>query len=341
MEIKEILNTVNKYDATMLKLEISGEDISYPFMNALRKTSINHIPIYAFHPSKIIISKNTSVFNNSEMRCHLSQLPIKDIPHKITTLSEKYYKNVNFADPEFVRHVDDTYDINYTFSGINDGIEKVLNIDMNHVKRHVLNKGEEEKGKVKKIGEEEKTHYSEYPILLIQLRGGEEFECSMKSTLGIGEVDAIFDASNTYYEEITENKYIMTVESNGQLTEYDILDKSCIIIIGKLRVIKTSILENTSSLIITEDKSMILEIINEDFICCGPINWVLQSTKGVIYSGVSKPEYMQKRIVVKLKVDKKLEPIKVLCDAIDTCIEWFGTFQKKMNIIRRGEKSKK
>ena len=41
---------------------------------------------------------------------------------------------------------------------------------------------------------------------MIQLRTGEEFECSMKAVIAVGELDAIFNASNAYYDEITENK---------------------------------------------------------------------------------------------------------------------------------------
>jgi hypothetical protein len=52
------------------------------------------------------------------------------------------------------------------------------------------------------------------PIVLIELRPGEEFECSMKAVLAVGELDSIFDSSNSYYEEITDNHYKLTNWSN-------------------------------------------------------------------------------------------------------------------------------
>ena len=40
----------------------------------------------------------------------------------------------------------------------------------------------------------------------------------------------VFNASNTYYDEIEENKYHLMVESSGQMTEYQILILGCEII---------------------------------------------------------------------------------------------------------------
>ena len=90
---------------------MSGKDIEYPIVNALRKVCMNQIPIYAFHPSKINILRNNSVFDNSYMRERLSQLPILKLNHNIKFLASKSYKDVNFADPKLVKHVEDTNEI--------------------------------------------------------------------------------------------------------------------------------------------------------------------------------------------------------------------------------------
>jgi DNA-directed RNA polymerase alpha subunit len=69
----------------------SGKNISYQTVNAIRKVCINQIPIYAFHPSKINITRNNSVFDNSYMRERLSQIPINKFDHKVVLLNSKYY----------------------------------------------------------------------------------------------------------------------------------------------------------------------------------------------------------------------------------------------------------
>ena len=87
IEIKEFTHTIDDYGSTFLKLEFSGNDVEYSLINALRKVCLNQIPIYAFHPSKINILRNSSVFDNSYMRERLSQLPIFNLKHNINYLA--------------------------------------------------------------------------------------------------------------------------------------------------------------------------------------------------------------------------------------------------------------
>ena len=233
MNIKEIENSIDDFESTILKLEISGKNISFPIINALRKVCLNQIPIYAFHTDKINILRNNSVFDNTYMRERLSQLPITKLDEStlLNFLPLKYYKNVNFNDKNFERHPEDTLDIEYYIKAKNDGPDKILNVNTNDLQININNE---------KINNNYK--YSEKnPLLLIQLRIGEEFECSMKGVLAVGEYNSIFNASSCYYEEISEDKFIFNIESSGQLTEYNILIKGCEILIEKLKIIKENI----------------------------------------------------------------------------------------------------
>jgi DNA-directed RNA polymerase alpha subunit len=113
INIKELYNNIDDFDSSKLKLEFSGNDINYAIINAIRKVCIDQIPIYAFHSSKINILRNSSVFDNSYMKERLGQLPIKNINHNIKFLPLKYYKDVNFADNKFIKHIDDVWDIDF------------------------------------------------------------------------------------------------------------------------------------------------------------------------------------------------------------------------------------
>ena len=182
--------------------------------------------------------------------------------------------------------------------------------------------------------------YSEInPILLIQLRIGEEFECSMKGVVAVGEFDSIFNSANVYYNEITPNKYTLTLESSGQLNEYNILERGCEIIIEKLQLIKENIIQNQYQIMITEQNSMMLEMINEDHTCGGPINYFLQNMSEVVFSGVTKPDFMQKVILIKFKVKSEFKPIDILNKAIDQSVELFEQFKSKFKKLNN--KSKK
>lgn len=307
IQVKEIEYTVDKYDSSLLKLELSGKNIDYQVINALRKVCINQIPIYAFHSSKINITRNNSVFDNSYMRERLSQIPIRKFDHKVKFLAQKYYKDINFTDPKRVRHVDDDNEIEIFIKAKNVGPQKVLNVSTNDIKLTINNE----------IIPSEKMFSSEYPVLIVQLRQDEEFECAMKGVLGIGEYDSIFNASNTYYELIEDNKYYLMVESSGQFGEYDILIRGCEIILEKLNIIKENVTQNQYQVVITENNAMILEIINEDYTCGGPINYFLQSMDEVVFSGITNPDFMQKNIIIKFKVKDSSKPIDVFNKAVE------------------------
>ena len=51
-----------------LHLNISGSSVNYIIVNTIRRIILNHIPIHAFNYDDIIITKNTSVYNNNYMK---------------------------------------------------------------------------------------------------------------------------------------------------------------------------------------------------------------------------------------------------------------------------------
>ncbi len=329
INVKEIEYSVDKYDTSFLKLELYGKGVSYQIINAIRKVCMNQIPIYAFHPSKINITRNNSVFDNSYMRERLSQIPINKFNHNVKLLNTKYYKDVNFADAKRIRHQDDDNEIEIFIKAKNDEPNKILNISTNDIKLTINNE----------VNPNEKMYSKEYPILLIQLRQDEEFECSMKGVLAVGEYDSIFDASNTYYEEIEEDKYYLMIESSGQFTEYEILDRGCDIILEKLNIIRENVVQNQYQIVITENNAMILEIINEDYTCGGPINYFLQNMDEVVFSGINNPDYMQKNVIIKFKVKDSHTPIDVFNKAIDETEKLFKKLKEKFMELGKGVKS--
>jgi DNA-directed RNA polymerase subunit L len=330
MNIREIENTIDDFESTILKLEISGKNISFPIINSLRKVCINQIPIYAFHTDKIKILRNNSVFDNTYMRERLSQLPITKLNNLqlLNFLPLKYYKDINFNDKNFEKHPEDKLNIEYYIKAKNDGPDKILNVNTNDLQININNE---------KINNNDK--YSEKnPILLIQLRIGEEFECSMKAVLAVGEFNSIFNASSCYYDEIEEDKFIFNIESNGQLTEYNILIKGCEILIEKLKIIKENINNQQYKNIIMENNSLILELINEDYTCGGPINYILQNMKEVQYSGITKTNFMEKNLLLKIKTEKSSDLFKILNKAIDDCITLYEEFKNKFLLLFKGKK---
>lgn len=325
--IKEQTYKTDEFDSSCLTLEIYGKDVNHAIINSLRKVCIDQIPIYALHRSKIKILRNSSVFDGTDMEVRLSQLPIKRVNHNVELLPLKYYKNVNFADSKLERHPDDTLNIEYFLNVKNNGPEKTLYVTTDDLRISINNE----------IVESNKIYQGKEKITLIQLCPGEEFECSMKGVLAVGELDSIFSASNSYYDEITENKYIFNIESNGQFTEYQLLEKGIQIIIEKLKIIKENILQDQYSIILTENNSVRIEIKNEDYTCGGPINYILQNMKEVTFSGISRPNFLEKNIALTFSVNKNYKSIDILGIAIDNTIELYENIKKKVINLSKGK----
>jgi len=330
MKIKQISNNINSYDATCLKLEISGKNVCYQTLNSIRRVCSNQIPIYAFHPDKISITRNNSVYDNSELTDRFSQLPITKFNHQIKFLPQKYYKDVNFSEQVIERHPEDIYQINYSFKKKNNGPETILYVSTNDL---IISITSTVNDKNKLISDKiipPKEKFSEkYPIVLVKLRPGEEIECSMKGVLAIGEYNGIFNASTTYYEQLAEDKFILKIESCGQLSEYQILIRSCEIIIEKLKLIKENLLNNQYNLIQTANNALIVEILNEDHTCANPITWVLQNMEEIKFAGLNKPDYMQKKINIVIQCNSDFKILNLLDKAIDKTIEIFNEYKNE------------
>lgn len=318
--IKEISHITDDFDSSILTLEIYGKNVNYTIINSLRKVCIDQIPIYAFDRKKIKILKNSSVYDNTDMEVRLSQLPIKRIKPNVIYLPTKYYKNVHFGDPKLERHLDDNIDIEFYLNVKNSGTEKVCYITTDDLRISINNN----------TIKNDDMYIKKEPITLIQLRPEEEFECSMKSVLAVGELNANFNSSNSYYEEINENHYIFNIESSGQMDEYELLTRGIDIIIEKFKIIKENIQNSQYETIKTENNSIRLEMSNEDHTCAGPLNYVLQNMKEVIFSGIFLPNFMEKKIVLTCVFNKNHDMINVFSDSIDKTIELYNNIKKKV-----------
>jgi DNA-directed RNA polymerase subunit L len=319
--IKEIEYKTDSYDSSSLTLDISGKDAHYSIINSLRKVCLDQIPIYAFDRGKIKILRNSSVYDCTEMEVRLSQLPIKRIENNVVYLPLKYYKNVNFADAKLERHPDDNTNVEFYLNAKNTGPDKIRYVTTDDLRISVNNE----------IIENKNMYKGKEPITLIELRVGEEFECSMKGVVAVGELNAIFNSSNTFYRELVENEhYLLTIESSGQMDEYTLLLRGINIIIEKLKIIKENVVNLQYDMIRSENNSINLVIKNEDYTCGGPLNYVLQGMDEVKFSGDYSPNLMEKNIAITCVIDKEYKIIDIFSKAIDNTIELYNSIEKKV-----------
>lgn len=327
IKIKELEN--NKTDNlsySNLKLLFSGKNVSNIIINAFRRIIFDEIPTYAFAPEKIIIEKNTTIFNNDQIKLRLSQLPINNIDTGLDYLEEKYWKNVNFNDPEREKHKNEKNIRLYIKSenniSENISIKDVTTNDISYFVDDV---------KIDNI------YNKKYPILLTKLKQNCELICNLTGVIGIGKNNIRWSpVSNAYFTVYDDNLFTFNLFSNGQITEYEILLKACKNINYKLETIKNNIKQLISSDYKKNSFNDSYEFIfNLDSLTIGNIiNEKLQQHKDVSCSGIAQPSYLNDDVIIKIELIKKDKIDNILIECIDECIKTYDTIYnilKKMN----------
>lgn len=308
--------------ASQLILLLKGTSVNEVLVNTLRRISQDIIPTYAFPADNITIEKNSSIFNNDHMRLRLSQITIPNISIKIHYLEDKYWKDVDFKNPEREKHPDDKKLIEMYVNAANNTTD-IMSVTTEHVK--IYEDGVELTDKFD----------SEYPHLIVQLKPNDIFNCRCVGILSIGLVNNIWAAAgNAYYKDITDTEYKLTIESQGQLDEYEILHKGCRVIKEKIKMTKKLIKEKYESVSTNDIFAMKLEFENEDHTLCNIINDYLQNNKNVIFSGLSKPNLLIDNMIIEFQTiksnplqyfDETLDHVTKLFDEIETQLEKIGS----------------
>lgn len=318
VKVKELYKQdFQNLQSSQLILEISGKSVNNVVVNTLRRLVIDYIPTYGFASELLKIEANTSIFNNDMMKLRLSQITIPKINVPIAYLENKYWKGIEFSNPDREKHPDDTKLLEFYVTMKNNTTDN-LNVTTNDAK--VFLDGNELKNKFDK----------KYPCLLIQLRPSEQFSARCVAALSIGKNNNIFAAAaNAYIDEISETSCKLTVESQGQISEYESLHKGCTILIQKLETVKSLILEQYDTPEIRNKQELKLVLENEDHMLGGILNDSLQNNRNIVFSGVSKPNLLIDTMVIKMKSMTK-NPLKPLIESIDYIIKLYTEIGKQI-----------
>lgn len=319
------------YEASWLKLRFKGNDMNIKMVNAIRRVSMDNLPTYAFPKEQINIDFNTTVaFNNDEMRLRLGFLPVMGIDPEIYYLPEKYWFNVNFADPKREKHPNEKSVEIYVNSQNNSA--NIANVTTNDAQIYV-------------DSEVVKPYNEKFPILLIKLRPNDSFKCHMKACLGTGEIDSRWRMSrNSYYKEIIngdKKEYVITIEGNGQTDEYNIVIRSCQFLIKKLSDIKKELQNRVNSKEIPSKKSLKVKLDGEDHTIGEIVNYELQGHRDIFFAGVAKTDHLIKSITFTMISNPNVAtPIDAMFECIDILIKKYSHIGKVVTDMT-GKKQKK
>lgn len=321
------------FQLSKLTLELSGKTVNEVLSNTLRRLGNDCIPTYAFVKETIIITENTSIFNNDRMRLRIEQMTIPNIENNIIYLEDKYWRTTDYSNLGREKHEDDTKILEMQINVTNE-TNDIMNVTTNEAKYY---EDGEELGQV---------YDKNYPHLIIQLRPKEVFKCRAVAQLGVGERNNIWAAAATgYHEEIGKQKYKLMIESQGQMDEYDILYRGCLILKQKLDIIKYIIGNKYTSTTIMAEKMIEIRLDKTDHTLGNIINTYLQENKNIAYAGLSKPDLLINEMVIKI-ISVKPNPLEPFFETIDYVIKLFTEIEKQIyqlgkNFIKLKQKKKK
>lgn len=314
----------------VLRVNLSGEEINTSVINTLRRVSIALVPSYAFHPQDITIEKNTSVFNNDQMKLRLSNMPlvkpvhdidkeVKDILDiELAALMANSESKKEFIEMELERERRKTE------------LMKNLNmfVEAKNTTSDIMNVTTEDAYTKFYIDDKQITNIYKNPVLIIQLKPGEEFKCVCVASRDIHMKHNIYSpCANVTYEEIKETEFELRMESYGQIPEKDILVMACNIFLIKLANIKQRI-DSMFKKDVARGASLMdveLTIENENYTMGNILIRTIQDHPNVTFCGLKIDNPFENNIVMRC-VTQKQHVIQVIGECTDKLNKLFKSF---------------
>ena len=197
------------------RLEFNITGVNHTVVNTFRRIILSIIPTYSFN--NIIITTNSSVFNNNYMKLRIRNMAVLGI----------HSDEMIYVPPVQIEK-DDTNELEIDIlneqKDVNSNSLKLLTMYINHTN---------ETNNIITIGTNDCQFYlaekqikSPYDINIpiIKLQPTQQFKASAITELGIENISSIFSAVAIFtYKMINEKEYIVMFESRGQLNEKQIM----------------------------------------------------------------------------------------------------------------------
>lgn len=318
IKIKQLLKEENTgLKQSQLKLLFTGKDVNNNITNALRRLTLNDVPAYAFPSELIEITHNTSIYNNDQIRLLLNQVTIPKINVPIAYINDTI-AFTDFSNKDREKHKNDTALLEFHIM-VENNTDAVINVTSNDMKIYL-------------DGEEIKRFNEKYPHLLINLSPNQGIRCRCVAALSNGKVNSIWSGASNAWHYNTEDGIVLAIESQSQMDEYELLYKACLAYIFRLTRLKKIFKKRYKNKLV--GNQLIIELDGEDWTTAGTINKIMQNHDKVIFSGVSKPDLLEDKMIIKIEsVGNSLD---IFYECIDTAISLFETMQEQ--ILQLGKK---
>ncbi len=312
INIKQI-SWEKKLFESRLEFEITG--VNHTIVNTFRRVVLSDIPIYCF--DNITITENTSIFNNNYMKLRLKNMPVIGIATDSPFYIPPKKKEVVETDLDV--------DISTDIGDLNSSSLKQLTmyIDYMNNTHDIVTVGTDDC----KFYLAEKQIDSPYPtnIQIIDLQPKQNFKASVITQLGNERVNSIYSAVSIFtYKMVSDDTYIVTLESRGQLDEKTILNHAY----ENIRRILNDFLGMIPD---KEDISGKLQMNNADHTLGNIISDGLRDHKMVKFGGYNSPHLLDDKIIFHYELKEKGNIKHIMTEIVSKYIDIFNTINKLIN----------
>lgn len=317
-----ILKSVNLLE---FRAELSGNSIDNSVVNAIRRTILRKIPVYAFNRSNIYIDVKHSyhMYNNDLIYNQIETLPLFDIPNDFDLENPNLYLPNEAMKIEYGHHESDMIAVTSNNKKLAN-IELTLNYknetdDYKYLNTHDV---------ILKINEKVVDNYTKKPpICFLVLKPNEELSFRAVANLGISEMNASYEATtNAIHIQISPTNYILTFETLQQLDKNVIFKKACLIIIKKIELF-IDYINNKYGIGQDIPRDLEIQLYGECHTLGNLIATVLQKCEFVENAAYTVPHPLHDQVLIAYKItpDSKLDTIAVL---IQCCIYLVKLFKR-------------
>jgi DNA-directed RNA polymerase subunit L len=288
---------------------------------------LSKIPIFAF--KNIVITENTSIFNNNYIKLRIENIPVLGIKNNYDFLPKK----------EIIENIDENYTLDNQLFQDNIDLNVNENIDSLNLNQLTMYLQYENKSKddvitvttddaIFYVSEKKvKSPYSN-PIPIIKLNPGEKISFSAITDLNIENISAVYSpVSVIRCLEKSKNEFNLILESKGQI------DEKRIITVAVLNIIK--MLEDFIELIPDKNNSLegTLDIEDGDHTIGNLISFSMRKHKSVSFCGYNVPHPLGSNVNITYKITSgKLKTI--LSDVVDYNIKIYKNILKLISKIK-------
>ena len=306
--------------SSRLEFEIKG--ISHTIINTFRRIILNNIPIYSFN--NITISENSSIFNNNYMKLRSSNMPVYGI-HSDNPIYVELVKEVK--EKEEINDLNDI-DINPNDDAINSSSLKLLTMYLDYYNNsdEIVTVGTDDC----KFYYIEKQISSPYPknIPIIKLQPKQKFKMSAITELGIEEKNSIYSPVSIFtYKQISDDHFLVIMESRGQLDEKKIIQYAY----DNIKMMLDNFLQLVLDINIDTNISGKFQMNNGDHTLGNLISEGLQSHKKIKFGGYNCPHLLDKKIIFHYELNESKESKDNIKDIITDIVKNYHNVFLKIN----------